>query len=259
MRALLPLIMWVGFIAMGVAQMLGAYDFFRDYWEWGKFASVVATALLSYIPVIGSIFGFLGAIHVWELPLWVAIPLFFWWPCLLVFGFLSDSIWWRLPGFWAAISKKFLGGEQTETKNIERQLAYDLCLFGVKSKPLKNGFSLELWIMRIYFFMVIIGLLSIATIIFLFSRTGNITIHNELVAVIFFLLVSTLWALREIARVKVRGFIVLLLFYFISVFLAAMRITDTVFEPRDIIGFLFCVGGTWAAWRVNSAFRVSNS
>jgi len=74
----------IGFVVMGLVQLYAVCSFFIGYWGWHLLLAVPVSLFLAYIPLIGSICGYIGAVKVWGWALWQALLLFFWWPVLVI-------------------------------------------------------------------------------------------------------------------------------------------------------------------------------
>ena len=82
---LVPLYFIVGF-----AQLFAIMDWFKFTFDLGGFISFIAAFFVTYIPLIGSILGVLGAHDFWGWSWFWSIALFFWYifmvPVFLVIG-----------------------------------------------------------------------------------------------------------------------------------------------------------------------------
>jgi len=82
---ILPLYFIVGF-----AQIFAIMDWFKFTLDWGGLISFIAAFFLTYIPLIGSVLGVLGAHDYWGWSWFWSIALFFWYlllfPVFLVIG-----------------------------------------------------------------------------------------------------------------------------------------------------------------------------
>ena len=85
---LVPLYFIVGF-----AQLFAIMDLFKFTFYLGGFISFIAAFFVTYIPLIGSILGVLGAHDFWGWSWFWSIALFFWYifmvPVFLVMGMLE--------------------------------------------------------------------------------------------------------------------------------------------------------------------------
>ena len=66
----------ISYFSLGVLQFFACYDFFRIHWDWNWFGSGLTAISISYIPILGSLAGIVGATKVWGWDLWVALLLF---------------------------------------------------------------------------------------------------------------------------------------------------------------------------------------
>ena len=69
----MKLLFWSAFLLLGFVQLFAIADYFG-----GGFFSMMLAFLLTYIPLVGSVFGVLGAHQEWGWELWQALLLFFW-------------------------------------------------------------------------------------------------------------------------------------------------------------------------------------
>ena len=80
------------FIVMGVVQFFAVIDFFRITLGWRLIISCAAAAIVAYIPFVGAICGFFGAIYSWGWEWWQSAILFFWWIPLFLLSMATDLI-----------------------------------------------------------------------------------------------------------------------------------------------------------------------
>lgn len=74
MRAILFLLLR---LVVLVVQMAGLLAYFAQYLQWGPLASVLSSVLLvAFLPLVGTVLGFIGAIKVWLWPWWLALLVF---------------------------------------------------------------------------------------------------------------------------------------------------------------------------------------
>ena len=76
----------IGYIVIGFIQLFAIVEFFEEYLDWG-FVDVILAFFVTYIPILGSILGVLGAMDGGGWNIWQAGILFFWY--LPVFLLLS--------------------------------------------------------------------------------------------------------------------------------------------------------------------------
>lgn len=63
--------------AVALVQMAGLLAYFHQYLDWGLFSTVIVALLMTLlVPLAATIFGFLGAIHAWAWPWWLALLVF---------------------------------------------------------------------------------------------------------------------------------------------------------------------------------------
>lgn len=85
---------WIFYVVMGLVQFNATYDGLRYYlgWHWLILASL--SLIASYLPLIGSICGVVGAHLVWRWEVLPALLLFFWYvPLYLTFMAASHLPW----------------------------------------------------------------------------------------------------------------------------------------------------------------------
>lgn len=79
----------VSYFAIGLVQLAAVFTFFEDYWGWWTIPSIMVGLFVAYMPVVGSIAGFLAAIEVWHWKWhWAALVFFF----PVVLAFISAAI-----------------------------------------------------------------------------------------------------------------------------------------------------------------------
>jgi hypothetical protein len=60
-----------------IIQLAGLMAFFTDYVQWNLLLSVLLSVLLvMWLPLVATVFGFIGAIKVWLWPWWLALLVF---------------------------------------------------------------------------------------------------------------------------------------------------------------------------------------
>ncbi|MCH7307831.1 hypothetical protein MMO38_06710 [Acinetobacter sp. NIPH 1852] len=77
----------LGFIAywvLAITQFLGIYTYFSNVQDWNGFVSVIIALILGGIPILGTIFGVLGATQGWGWGLIPALCLYLW--PFIIFG-----------------------------------------------------------------------------------------------------------------------------------------------------------------------------
>lgn len=75
------------FFITSIIQLVAVESYFSDYLHWNEFISFIVAFILTWFPIIGGVFGVLGAMHEWHWDVWQSTFLFIW-PTLLC---LSDS------------------------------------------------------------------------------------------------------------------------------------------------------------------------
>ncbi len=68
----------VAYILIGFAQLFAIQDWFINSWGWGSIFSFIAALFVTYIPILGSVLGVMGAHDYWGWS-WVASLLLFFW------------------------------------------------------------------------------------------------------------------------------------------------------------------------------------
>lgn len=79
----MKLLFWGAFLLLGFVQLFAIADYFG-----GGFFSIMWAFFITYIPLVGSIFGVLGAHQEWDWELWQALLLFFWYIPVLCIQFV---------------------------------------------------------------------------------------------------------------------------------------------------------------------------
>lgn len=110
---LLKLCVSIGFLVMGIVQYFAIYVFFRDYLDWHWLFCALPSLILAAMPLIGSIFGMIGATTVWDWSWLQAGLLFFWWPVLFLVIYGAGGI---------KLFIEFLKDKMVAKKEIPRQV-----------------------------------------------------------------------------------------------------------------------------------------
>jgi hypothetical protein len=84
--------MQIAWFGIGTIQLCAVFSCAHGAWGWNWFGSALFAAVLSYLPLIGSIAGVYGAMYAWNWPWWGACLLFFWLPVLCLVVFIIDSV-----------------------------------------------------------------------------------------------------------------------------------------------------------------------
>ncbi|EAQ7631879.1 hypothetical protein D5540_27055 [Salmonella enterica] len=74
------------FFITSIIQLIAIENYFSGYLHWNDFISFIVACILTWFPLIGGVFGILGAMHEWYWNVWQSTFLFMW-PTLLC---LSD-------------------------------------------------------------------------------------------------------------------------------------------------------------------------
>lgn len=79
------------YLVIGLAQFFAIWDAIEHYLDWGVLDFIIAM-FVTYIPLVGSILGYLGATEVWRWEAWQALALFFWYvPVAIIAMFLDGA------------------------------------------------------------------------------------------------------------------------------------------------------------------------
>ena len=83
----------LAYLVIGFVQLFAVIEFFEQTLNWGFF-DVVLAGFVTYIPLLGSILGVIGAMDGWGWDILQAGALFFWyvpvWALMLLFSAASD-------------------------------------------------------------------------------------------------------------------------------------------------------------------------
>lgn len=79
------------YLGIGLVQLVAIYSFFHDYWGWYWIFAAPAAFALGYLPIIGSICGFIAAHDIWDWEWWQALLLFCW-PALVSLACMLSAI-----------------------------------------------------------------------------------------------------------------------------------------------------------------------
>lgn len=80
-------IFYLLYVVIGIAQFFAIWDALELYLDWG-FIDFFVALFVTYIPLAGSILGYLGATNVWGWDSLQALALFFWYVPVLAVVFL---------------------------------------------------------------------------------------------------------------------------------------------------------------------------
>lgn len=69
---------FIAYWALAITQFLGTYTYFSDVLEWNGIISVILALAVGGIPVVGTIFGVLGATQGWGWGIIPALCLYLW-------------------------------------------------------------------------------------------------------------------------------------------------------------------------------------
>lgn len=81
----------IAYLAVGFAQLFAIIEYFERTLNWGFF-DVVLAFFVTYIPILGSVLGVLGAMDGWGWDIWQAGLLFFWYVPVFLFLYVADLI-----------------------------------------------------------------------------------------------------------------------------------------------------------------------
>jgi hypothetical protein len=82
---------YIAYFVVGFAQIFAIVEFFEKNLNWG-FLDVLLALFVTYIPLVGSILGVLGAMDGWGWDIWQAGLLFFWYVPVFLLSFFYISI-----------------------------------------------------------------------------------------------------------------------------------------------------------------------
>lgn len=81
----MQLFLGIAYFVVGIVQWVAIVDGIGYSLNLGKILSFIVAAFITYIPLVGSIAGVYGAVHVWEWSYAQALTLFFWYiPVVIV-------------------------------------------------------------------------------------------------------------------------------------------------------------------------------
>ncbi len=82
----------IAYFIVGLAQLFAVQDWFINYLNWGSFTSFVGALFLTYIPLLGSFVGVIGAHEYWGWTWLASILLFFWYvPVFIAIALFSKN------------------------------------------------------------------------------------------------------------------------------------------------------------------------
>lgn len=83
---------FVAYLCVGFAQLFAIMDWLAFSFDWGGFGSFIGALFVTYIPLLGSILGVLGAHDVWGWSWLASLLLFFWYlPVFFLIGMFSRN------------------------------------------------------------------------------------------------------------------------------------------------------------------------
>ena len=86
----MPIFFIIPYFVIGFAQLFAIMDWLEASWGWDGFFGFLAALFVTYIPLLGSILGVLGAHDVWHWSWLASLLLFFWYvPVALVMTVFS--------------------------------------------------------------------------------------------------------------------------------------------------------------------------
>ncbi len=87
----MPAFFLIAYLAIGLAQLFAVQDWFIGALGWGSVLSFITAVVVTYIPIVGSALGVLGAHDYWGWSWMGALLLFFWYiPIGIGFALLSS-------------------------------------------------------------------------------------------------------------------------------------------------------------------------
>jgi hypothetical protein len=81
----------IAYLLIGLAQLFAIQDWFVRSMDWGGFFSFIAALFVTYIPLVGSVLGVLGAHDAWGWSWIASLLLFFWYVPLIGLFVLFDK------------------------------------------------------------------------------------------------------------------------------------------------------------------------
>ncbi|PVI79713.1 hypothetical protein C4867_16845 [Salmonella enterica subsp. enterica serovar Anatum] len=66
------------FFITSIIQLIAIENYFSGYLHWNDFISFIVAFILTWFPLIGGVFGILGAMHEWYWNVWQSTFLFMW-------------------------------------------------------------------------------------------------------------------------------------------------------------------------------------
>ncbi|WP_425647130.1 hypothetical protein [Agrobacterium leguminum] len=82
----------IGYFIVGIVQFFAIVDGIKFAWGIGAFLSFLIAGFLTYIPLVGSIFGIYGAMNAWDWSVWQAGTLFFWYIPVVVLVGIANAV-----------------------------------------------------------------------------------------------------------------------------------------------------------------------
>ena len=76
----------IAYFVIGLVQLFAIVDGISYALDIGTVLSFIIAMFITYIPLVGSIFGVYGAVNVWDWSIWQSVALFFWYiPIFIIF------------------------------------------------------------------------------------------------------------------------------------------------------------------------------
>lgn len=245
MRGIFSVAMTIGFFIMGIVQLLAMYALLVDYWDWPKLLAIPIGMILAYIPVIGSICGFFGALYAWDWEWWQAVLLFFWQPVVWLLFFI---IGYTMETGASFFQKKGL----VQQKALEGETNNRLCLFGDRSRSIREHFPFGIWVMRAYFFLACWAYAAILFLLIIGVNAGA-NFWDILPALLFAAFMT--WIVYSMYGMKVYGFATMPLLVVAGKILTFMQVIESRTTPRELFGFLLGLCATWIAWKARKQMQ----
>jgi len=129
-----------------------------------------------------------------------------------------------------------------------------LRLFGTGSLPIKETGKIELWIIRVYFFLLSIGTLSMIALFIMYFDIMHAHFHD--VFLVLTVIAFSLITIFSIYRMNFYGAMILPLCKLVVIILSSMRVIDDPITPQEVIAALSGAGAAYLVWRVRNKIKL---